>query len=561
MQLMSFPRFLCFVVACLLAISGNAAGARTAGAQASIVPASHPVYDWLLQQRVAGDLPAYQHEVRPMSRATILVHLHTLEALGPRFSAGNRHLLEDFLNEFDMKRLAGNRAFTTAFFRGLPRSLIGAIRERRDPVLYAGFTRDSSASGAIYRMIGNGALALDERDATSSSYIALGGIKVIFNTSFGLGYHAEMDNIYAANSRPLIARIPRWGTEALKDSSDTSFGYETFLSFRTKKYFEAYLGRGAQSLGAAVVDPLVLRVDAPFLGTARMQIGTSRLNFTYVHTQLYATTTDDTLIYQGAPIVERHAPQRFMVSHRLTWRPTDKVTLAAHEEMVYANRGLELNYLVPVMPLIFFQAGGGDQDNLLAGGDLTVRPWRGTELLGSLLVDDANDTWGPYQKISLVGIEQRLTPALRLGASYTASDPWTYTHHFRLNTWETHNKPLGAELGPNGQEWAARLTAWLPMRTRVMGGYRFIRRGLNPVDARGHAIRDVGGDLLRGLPVNFEPRYRNADVHDIRRLELEAQTEFIRGLNFSVRVRNDDVLKGTQLPSSRFIDFRMRFGF
>ena len=554
MRLMRLIR-LVFATCLLAAVPGQGI------AQASMVPATHPVYDWLLQQRVAGYLPEYQHEVRPMSRATIREHIQTLEALGDRLSPTNRRLLVDFLNEFDIQRLVANRAFTRAFVRGLPRSLVGAIRERRDPVLYAGYSGDSVVSGAAWAMIGNGALSLKERDATSASYITLSGGKAFLNTSFGLGYHLEIDNISATNSRPLIQRIPRWGTEALKPNSDASYAYETFLSFRTKKYFEASLGRGAQSLGAAVVDPLVLRVDAPFLSNVRVRLGTSRFNFVYMHAQLYATTANDTLIYGGVPIVERHAVTRYLVSHRLTWRPSATLTFAAHEQIVYANRGLELNYLSMVTPFIFLQAGLGDQDNLLAGTDVTWRPRRGTELLASMLVDDVNDTFGRYQKIALVGIEQRLTPTLRLGASYTASDPWVYTHHFRLNTYETHNKPLGAELGPNAEKWAARLTAWLPFRTRVMGGYRFIRHGLNPVDAQGNVIADAGGDLLRAIHVEARSRYANADMHDIRRVELDAETELIRGLNLALRVRDDRPIKGAQLPASRFIDFRLRFGF
>src|SRR5690349_12656483 len=106
---------------------------RAAGAfaQASIVPASHPVYDWLLQERIEGRLPTYQHEVRPMSRATIVGHLKTLAAMEDKLSAGERKLLNDFRNEFEMDRLVANRGWTGPFLRGLPGSIPGAIRDRR----------------------------------------------------------------------------------------------------------------------------------------------------------------------------------------------------------------------------------------------------------------------------------------------------------------------------------------------------------------------------------------------------------------------------------------------
>ncbi len=534
--------------------------ARSA-AQASIVPATHPVYDWLLEQRVAGNLPDYEYEVRPMSRATIVAHLETLEQLGDRLSPANRLLLTDFLNEFDMRRLAANRGWTVAFFRGLPRSVVDAVRKRRDPVLWAGFNGDSSLSGAIYRSTGGGSLQLKEIGANDRRYVSLNGARAFLNTSWGLGYHIDVDNINGSGSHDLIAHTPRYNNEALKPDQNASYAYETYLSYRARKYFEIYMGRGAQVLGPAVTDALILRADAPYLSSLRMQIGTPRLNYTYLHAQLYASPSLDTLRYEGAPILAKIAPTRYFVAHRVTWRPISNLTLSIQEALIYANRGLSLNYLVPVVPLTFFQAGDGDQDNLMAGADIVYRPWRGTELLGSLVEDDASLSFGRIQKrIMLVGIEQYVLPTLRLGASYTSSDPWVYTHWLRLNTWESHGQPLGAELGPNGEEWAARLTSWLPLRTRVMVGYRYIRKGLNPIDMNGNET-DVGGDLMIGKASTFQERYLGADVNDVKRREIEAETEIIRGFNISVRMRDDVTVKGTRIPSARFIDFRMRFGF
>ena len=50
-----------FLLAVLLVLYG----AAPAVAQPEIVPAEHPIYDFLHQQRVRGLLPEYRHEVRP----------------------------------------------------------------------------------------------------------------------------------------------------------------------------------------------------------------------------------------------------------------------------------------------------------------------------------------------------------------------------------------------------------------------------------------------------------------------------------------------------------------
>src|SRR5690349_19915784 len=125
------------------ALAMMALGASAAFAQASMVPVTHPIYDWLLEQRVDGRLPTYQHEVRPMSRATIIGHLHTLAAIEDKLSGSERRMLEELRNEFEMDRLVAKRGWTREFLRGLPGSIPAAIRDRRDPVLIATTSKDS----------------------------------------------------------------------------------------------------------------------------------------------------------------------------------------------------------------------------------------------------------------------------------------------------------------------------------------------------------------------------------------------------------------------------------
>ena len=75
-----------------------------------------------------------------------------------------------------------------------------------------------------------------------------------------------------------------------------------------------------------------------------------------------------------------------------------------------------------------------------------------------------------------------------------------------------------------------RVTGWLPFRTRVMAGYRHIKRGLDPVGADPDISKCVGGNLFCGTLKKETPLYQGADVHVIGRGELEAVTEMIRGI-------------------------------
>jgi hypothetical protein len=543
------------------------ASASVARAQASMVPVTHPIYDWLLEQRVEGRLPRYQHEVRPMSRATIAAHLKTLVAGQDAMTRGERQLLDEFRNEFEMDRLIDKRGWTKEFVRGLPGSIPGAIRDRLDPVLVAWMSEDSVVSGAIYGAVGGGSLSLTEPGRSISGYYAQHALRMFLNTSYGFGGYVDFEDIWTRTERDLVAQLPRYNTEDLKPFSTSSQGYDVFFSYRAPRWFESYFGWGGQALGAALTDPLILRPEGPTFGSMRLQFGGPKLNLVYVHGALFAPSSDDTTGTPSMPIVTRSAPQRHFVAHRFTWMPSERLSVSAHEQTIYANRGPDLTYLNPLAPMYLVQLRTGDRDNLLIGGDAVYRPWKGTELRGSVILDDRSApnpdaaSFGPFKKAILFAVEQRVLPGVRLGVGYTEVDPWSYTHWQRINTYESDGKPLGPLMGPNAEEWAGRVTAWLPFRTRVMAGYRRIKKGLDPVGADTAVALCRGGNLFCGTVQKETPLYQGADIHVIGRVEVEGATEPIKGIPLSFSVRDDKVLKGTRLSSSRFVQLRFSLGF
>ena len=555
-----------FLVVLLFAFDGSAL-AGSARAQSSLVPANHSVYSWLEMQRVNGLVPEYQDEIRPQSRATVVGLLHELERDSTKLSHVHRQLLHDFLNEFDMSRLVENGLFKREFFRGLPKTAGTAIKARTDPFIYAGMTADSMFSGAFYLQYGLGDFRLMQNGQTSSGYLATKGFKAFVNTNFGLGFHVQADNVYMANNPSLLSHDEKWGTTSRVrvEHGNASSSYEAFVSYR-RKYLEMHLGNGSLSMGPAVTDPLIIRPDAPNIAFFRLQVGTPKLNFVSLQGSLEGDPFEVHALYQNDSITIRQASNRWVAMQRLTWQPYRKLTLALHEMSVYSGRGLDIDYLNPVSPQFFSQRDKGDRDNLFVGSDIIARPIAGSEIFGTFLIDDIKRlgqllTLDTSKMIFTVGARQRLMQNVQLAASYTRSDAFTYTHWLRLNTWEEFGHPLGQSIGPNAKEVAFRATTWLPLRTKVMVGTRWIKQGLNPVDASGKVIKNVGGDLLAGLPNNYPGLFHGADVHDTRRLELELQTEFIRGLNISLKIQDAKVTRGTQLPGNRFVDFRLSYGY
>ena len=534
-------------------------------AQSSVVPASHGVYEWLHTQRVNGTIAGYQHEQRPMSRGDVLGFLRQAELKNHALSRTDRSLLQDYLNEFDFGRFRHNRTFIQDAIGWFSHSVPDGMSARRDPHLFAGITRDSLLTGAYYVQYTFGNFSLNDASGRKNGPISAVAMKGFMNLgSFGL--HIEAENASIHKNIDLLAYDPQWGATHEQDvtaswglRTSTTYRYEAFASYQ-RPYLSLHFGSGAMSLGPYLTEALVVREDAPYFTSLRAQIGTPKVNFSYMHGHLFSSASFNQTVYQGDTITYRRGPQRWIASHRLTIEPIPQITFGLHETIIYSARGLDMNYLNPVFPFIFGEYNTGDRDNNMIGADVIVRPVPGTELFASLLIDDLPSIdkivkLDSTKMIFSLGLHQKLPFNTQLGASYTRSDAHMYTHFMRLNTYENLNRPLGHSIGPNAEEWALRLTARMPYRSKVMLGGRFIRKGLNPPGL------NVGGDLLAGLNTLAVPLYDGADVHDRRVLEAVLETEPFRGIRFSLSVADTDVLKGTRIPSERFVDFRFSYGF
>lgn len=535
-------------------------------AQSSVVPAHHPVYEWLLTQRVNGIVTGYRHEIRPMSRGDVLGFLNQAQSKQSDLSRTDQLLLHDFFNEFDFRRFRHNRTFIQDAIGWFSHSVPQGVTARRDPHLFAPITPDSVLYGAFYVQYTFGNFSLRDDAGKRNGPISAVAMKGFLNHSNGFGMHIEAENASIHGNIPLLRYDPQWGhtheqdvTTRAGNPSSTSYRYEGFVSYQ-RPYLSIHFGTGATSLGPYVTEPLIIREDAPYFTSFRYDIGTPKLMFTYMHGHLFSEASFSQRIYMGDTITVRRSPERWITMHRLTIEPIPQITFGLYETVIYSARGLDVNYLNPMFPYIFGEYNSGDRDNNLLGADVVARPIPGTELFGSLLIDDMPSIdkivkLDSTKMIFTVGMHQRLPANLQLGMSYTRSDAHMYSHYMRLNTYENLNRALGHSIGPNAEEWAIRLTSRLPYRTRIMAGYRFIRKGLNPPG------ENVGGDLLNGLNTLAVPLYEGADLHDRRLLELDVVTEPYRGIRFALGIADTRVLKGAQIPSETFVDFRFSYGF
>lgn len=533
-------------------------------AQSSLVPLRHPVYGWLLRQRVDGHVQSYSHETRPHDRARILAHLRSLESEAS-LSPADRKILREYLDEFDFDRLRSRHLDGIFLTPDVPGSLKRVFSNDREPALLAFSSADGDVDGAGYVHFGFSQVAYSAPDGPFSAFTAqYGGSGFLYSRSAGIGLMLEAEEIGIFGDKPVLRTDPQWAYSweyADPDNpgiSSKSVRYEGVASWRSR-FFDIDFGHGGLALGPSVTEPLLISPDAPDFTHLRLRLGSGRVYITAIHGALFARPAFSDRLYEGDTIRVRTAPQRWVAMHRLTLVPVRTLEFSLFESVGYSNRGLDPHYLNPLVPYLFLEMDLGDRDNNLAGVDLVWRPVPGTELMAALLIDDLSDLGSlvasDSTKIGLdVGWRQALPGGLMLGAGYTRLEPYLYTHWMRLNAIEHRGQPLGPSIGPNSEIYTVRVDGELPRRTRYHVRYEYGRKGLNRTPDGGGDIRDQR--IIIGIPM-----YSGSDRQSWHGFEVDLRTQPLRGWELGAQWSVRRMISGDRWGDEDRFRLMLLFGF
>lgn len=470
-------------------------------AQPEIVPAEHPVYPFLHAQRVAGRLPAYRHESRPLDRATLGRHLDSLSAHADGLDGSARYWLGEFRRELfeppdAIEQVVG------------PEGLRFPRRGDTEKFLY--YLRDDDWRVAV-RATGALQYRHSDGDATYSglAIVPEGTLEGHYRAHVGF-YTSTFDgqqfggDTRVLQSDPVLAPLYYVGRQ---EKPPGSFDRATASVRAGYGPFTAELAHARLTAGPAFGAPLLLSDNADYFSFVRLGLDTRALQYQFVHGALGDRSfnpLDSAFVLVG--------PERYLAFHRLTLQPHRRVALAFSEAVVYGQRGPELAYLNPLYPIKPAEHALWDRDNSLFALDAVVRPFDGVEAYGTYLVDDLDfdqvgDAAFGYKWAAQAGVGValgRLVPGATGFAEYTRIEPYTYTHRFFLdgsfyNAYQHNGFGLGHPLGPNSDEWTAGVDVWLPFRAHLRATGRYRRRGEALADSSG-ALVNVGGDVNDGTP-------------------------------------------------------------
>ena len=537
-----------------------------ARAQPEIVPAEHPVYDFLAAQRAAGRLRTFDDAVRPQSRFAIQQALSALDSLA--LPPGTRAWRETYRREF----FEPDEAVEAVFGGGRVRLPLG-----RDTEKYL-FHQNNASWRVAVKARGWAAYRWAEDSVRVASPSIAAELLVSGNYRGTVGFVSETFNGATKGGPRVLLRDPQTAPLYYPQVQPETGQFDrTTASVRVGRgRVFAEIANARLLVGTGPSARLLVSDVADYVPHVRVGAGTRRVQYHYLHGALgdrARYVLGDSVPGSGQPPsgIVASGNTRYLAVHRLDVRPLDGLALAFTEMVVYGRRGVELAYLNPAYPFRTAEHALHDRDNSLFALDATARLRRGVEAYGTVLVDDFNFGLIGRRAYSNKWAVQGGVVATHGDAlgwiGYTRVEPFTYTHRFYAggsyyNAYTHHGLALGHPLGPNADEWEAGLRFWAPARVTAEVRARYRRRGEGFVDPATGQVVNVGGDLsdgaqppyderskifLRGtrhdgpgagLALTFEP------VRDVLRLALTADTQRWTGGD----------------PAQTFVRFEVRFG-
>jgi len=302
------------------------------------------------------------------------------------------------------------------------------------------------------------------------------------------------------------------------------------------------LGKQNHSWGWSPFHSPILSGNGHPFAFVSLQTNISKIRFKFLHGSL--------MPFSPYEVHKRKiTPNKYIAAHRGEIDITSNFTLSITEMVIYGNRNMDFDYLIPLHWYWAGEHNRGDQDNLLIGLDYSWRIRSGLRIYQTLLWDELTwnkilDPWWGNKFVFQSGLHwvpsaKPFIPDFRL--EYTISRPWVYTHNDTTNTFSSMDMGLGFPYGPSAQVLRIATNLFPTARILINGTVDFVNKGsgLGSSVFHNYAFRDttldnntpllvapvydksvitfsIKYDLSRYLKLNSDYIYSSSDGNQIR---------------------------------------------
>lgn len=298
------------------------------------------------------------------------------------------------------------------------------------------------------------------------------------------------------------------------------------------------IGKNTNAWGPGVMSHVMLSDNAaPYVQfKTHFQLGKFRLTSTTA--QLRTDELDpNTKIETDIGDVKYEYRKKYLASHRLEVALSSKVTVAVTESVIYADKNVQLGYMIPFNVFWSEQHYQGDRDNTALGMDISITPIDRLNLYGEMFFDDVSfkhlRDFRRTKAAYIAGAKwyPEFIPSSRLVVEYSRVNPIVYTHRFNVDNFSHAHSNIGSFLYPNSDYLHAAFSGLLTSQLTYRVYADRMRHGMNYI-ADNDRLINVGGDMYRpdtlsgGHSIGQEMQFLDGIV----------ETKNTMGLSFTYRV-------------------------
>ena len=470
-------------------------------AQVEYVPLDNPVYSFLKNMSVKKIINNINDDNPNLSRQEITNLLNIVESKKNQLSNVEKSMLDDYHIEFIEDEYSRKNTFV--------------------------FTRPPEGENYIHNMFSDKkkyfyTTKKDENTFTMETFGSTNGTTEIkpdrkqFNsmidmawrlrgTLFGhLGYSMLVDfGFSGGNNHDLASYV----NPIVKTSFKFNENIENIRSFDyTNGYIKYYtepakdmnlsiqLGREKTTFGFGYSNSLFFSGNNPDMDFIKFNF-----NYGVFH---FSSFTASTVGEYNVDYSKRYT--KYLAANSLKLSFDNLFDFGIYEGIVYADRGIELGYMTPFAFYKYLEMSLQDRDNGVLGVEFQTHCFKGIEFQGTFFLDeDILNNLSDLQKSSNKTAYQIGTyiyepfniQNLSLVLEYTKIRPYVYSHIREHTTYTAYGLPLGHIIGPNSDQFYAKLGYYFTGRVAMFIEYQHIRSGKNIYDNSGNLLKNVGGDI------------------------------------------------------------------
>lgn len=413
-----------------------------------------------------------------------------------------------------------------------------------------------------------------EMDSSKKTWINTRGIMVKGKLGNNLAFYVDIyenQAVYAGYMNSYIYQrniIPGQGRVKRTHEDERDYAQSTsYLSYNAGEWVNFQAGFGKNFIGDGYRS-LLLSDNTYSYPYAKISVTFMKVQYMTMFGQLQHIPAN--YLYN-----DERLEYKYGAFHYLSWNIGKRLSVGLFESVIYAAqdstgyRGVDMNYLVPLMVFRPAEHAAGSPDNVTMGLNLKFIPWRNAALYGQFVMGEfkqdevfnATKWWGNkqgfqigFKNYNILGVNN-----LDFQTEYNQVRPYTYSHYQPITNYGHLNQELAHPLGANFRESISTLNY-------KIGRWHFTTESMMAIHGKDFDKNtSYGGDIYMPNDLPYRPYEHGHTIGQGLRTtiyNLSGSASFLinpkNNMNITLEVRHRKQSNAVDNISQTYVNFSLR---